>query len=421
MYEKIVLDNGLRLVLSDMPWARSISLALFLRVGGCYETESQAGISHFIEHLCFKGTAKRRTAKEISEAIESIGGILNGGTDKELTVYWVRVAGKHFMEALDVVTDLVRNPRFDAVDVDRERRVILEEINMTLDNPRQQVEMLFDELMWPGQPLGRDVAGARETVESITRKQIVDFYAKHYLPDNAVLAIAGDFKRDVIVQAVTGMLGNWKLEISAPRFDNITEQKTARVHIEHRDIEQAHISLGVHGVSIFDEDRFAMDLLSTILGEGMSSRLFVEVRERLGLAYEIGSSIDHFIDSGSFIVHAGVDPARVNEAVASIVNELDRIRDDVTEVELDRAREMAKGRLLLALENSRSVANWLGAQETLTGKIMTVEDITGRIDSITLTDIRRVAQRLLFTEKLNLAIVGPIEKRENEFLNLLKI
>ena len=421
LYQKIILDNGLRLLLESIPGARSVSVMLFIGVGGCYEPAAEAGISHFIEHLCFKGTDKRQTAKEISEAIESVGGVLNGGTDKELTVYWVRVAGNHFIRALDVVADLARYPRFDSTDVDKERRVILEEINMTLDNPRSQVEMLFDELMWPGQPLGRDVAGSRETVENITRDQIVDYYSKHYLPNNAVLAVAGDFTHDYAIENVNAMMGDWRMGQTGPRLTNISDQSGARVRIEPREIEQAHISLGVHGVSIYDEDRFAVDLLSTILGEGMSSRLFVEVREKLGLAYEIGSSIDHFKDSGSLIVHAGVDPSRLEEAITSIVKEIARIKDDITEVELDRAKEMAKGRLLLAMENSRNVANWLGAQEILTGKIMTVDDITDRIDAMTLADIRRAAHKLFLAEKLNLAVVGPIEASESTFLGLLKL
>jgi predicted Zn-dependent peptidase len=239
--------------------------------------------------------------------------------------------------------------------MEKERRVILEEINMTLDNPRQQVEMLFDELMWPAQPLGRDVAGRKETVESITGRQIEDYYKKHYSPNNAVLAIAGDFKQDSIIDNVNSILSDWQMMPAAPRFAVISGQTEARVHIETRDIEQAQISLGVQGVSIFDNDRFAVDLLSTILGEGMSSRLFVELREKLGLAYEIGSSIDHFIDSGSLIIHAGIDPTCLEEALCKIIDQLMKIKEDVTEEELARAGEMAKGRLLMALENSRKL------------------------------------------------------------------
>ncbi len=210
MYEKITLDNGLRLLTSEMPHTRSVSVVFFLGVGSRYEIDSEAGISHFIEHLCFKGTDKRRTAKEISEAIESVGGILNGGTDKELTTYWCRVTSEHFLLALDVLIDLLRSSRFAAEDIDRERQVIIEEINMSLDSPRQRVAMLIDEIIWPGQPLGRDIAGNRETITALTRQQILDFFSSAYLPNNIVISIAGDIEQKQIQDTVSKALGGWK-------------------------------------------------------------------------------------------------------------------------------------------------------------------------------------------------------------------
>lgn len=420
MHEKVILDNGLRLLTCSMPHTRSVSVAFFLGVGPRYEADSEAGISHFIEHLCFKGTEKRRSSKEISETIESVGGVINGGTDKELTTFWCRVTSQYFPLALDVLVDLLRNSRFDAEDIDRERQIIIEEINMSLDSPRQRVAMLFDELLWPGQPLGRDIAGSKETVSSITRQQLLDFLSNHYLPNNTVVSIAGDIEHKQVQEIVSRAFNDWRPNKLPAGFPTSSSQESARLRIEFRDTEQVHLCLGVPGLSLFHPDRYAVDLLSIILGEGMSSRLFTEVREKQGLAYEIHSYADHFVDAGALIVHAGVDPARTGEALEAIVNQLANLKEEISEAELKKAKEMAKGRLLLSLENSRNVAAWLGAQELLTDRILTVDEVISLVEAVTIEDLKRVAQKLLIGSKLNLAIVGPIREEEPLF-RLLKL
>lgn len=421
MYQKTTFDNGLRLLTCPMPHTRSVSLVFFIGAGPRYETDAEAGISHFIEHLCFKGTEKRRNSKEISETIESVGGIINGGTDKELTTFWCRVTSQHFLLALDVLIDLLRHSRFEAEDVDRERQIIIEEINMTLDSPRQRVSILIDELLWPGQPLGRDIAGNKETVAAITRQQVLDFFFSRYLPNNTVVSIAGDIDPKQVEDTIAQALGEWKPDKLSTGFPNIANQKVPRLHIESRDIEQVHLCLGIPGVSFFHPDRYAVDLLSIILGEGMSSRLFVAIREQQGLAYDIHSYADHFTDSGAIIIHAGVDPSRVDTALRAIIEQLSQLKEHISESELTKAKEIAKGRLLLSLENSRNVAGWLGAQEILTNRVLTTDEVIALVETVTTTDLMRVARQLLTGEKLNLAIVGPVKEKEEPLVKLLKL
>ncbi|MBM3141483.1 MAG: insulinase family protein [Chloroflexi bacterium] len=420
MHEKITLDNGLRLLTSEMPHTRSVSVVFFIAAGSRYEVEPEAGISHFIEHICFKGTEKRRSSKEISEAIESVGGIINGGTDKELTTFWCRVTSEHFLLALDILVDLLRHSRFNATDIDRERQIIIEEINMSLDSPRQRVAMLIDELLWPGQPLGRDIAGSKETVTALTRQQMLDFFSNLYLPNNTVVAVAGDIKPNQVQDTISQALGEWKPNKVSAGFPTKGNQEAARLNIEFRDTEQAHLCLGVPGLSFFHPDRYAVDLLSIILGEGMSSRLFTEIREQQGLAYDIHSYADHFADSGAVVIYAGVDPGRVDSALRAIIDQVSKLKEQITEAELSKAKEIAKGRLLLSLESSRNVAAWLGAQELLINRILTADEVISLVEAVTIEDLKRVAQQLLTSEKLNLAIVGPV-KEEKPLARLLKL
>jgi len=304
MYNKSVLDNGLRVITSTMPNSRSVCLAILVGAGSCYELKEEAGISHFVEHLLFKGTQRRPTSKEITQDIESVGGIINAGTDKEVTIFWCKVAESHFPIALDVLSDLLLNSRFANKEIEQERRIISEEINMNLDLPQQRVNMLIDELLWPEQPLGRDVIGYKETVSSITRRQLLNYVARRYMPNNTVLSVAGNIQHEEAMKQIEPLFNKWaagKLSTGYITDDNQTE---ARLRMEPRDIEQAHLCLAVHGFSYSHPRRFTLDLLNTVLGGGMSSRLFTEIREHRGLAYDIYSSTDHSLNSGSFIIYA---------------------------------------------------------------------------------------------------------------------
>jgi predicted Zn-dependent peptidase len=395
-----------------MPHTHSVSIGIFIGIGSRYETEPEAGISHFIEHLCFKGTQKRPSSREISEAIEGVGGIINGGTDKELSLYWCKVAQPHFPLALDVLADMLLHSRFDLKDIESERRVIIEEINMERDSPAHLVDLLIDELLWPAHPLGRDTAGSKRTVTAITRKTMLDYLGRQYLPSNTVVAIAGDIQHQEMLAAVNQALGSWANLKPRPEYSGYKEKKFPRLHIKTKETEQAHLCLGLSGLSLAHPKRFILDLLNVILGEGMSSRLFTEIRDRLGLAYSIHSFIDHFLDTGSITIYAGVKPKNLQLAITSILDQLSRLKETVPEAELSKAKELSKGRLLLRMEDSRSVAGWGGGQEVLTGQILSVDQITAIIDAITAEELRQIAQELLLESQLRLAVVGPVAEDE---------
>jgi predicted Zn-dependent peptidase len=420
MYQKSSLDNGLRVVTSTMPHTRSVSIGIFIGAGSRYEEPDRAGTSHFVEHLCFKGTEKRATAKEISEAIEGVGGILNGGTDKESTLYWVKAARHHFPLALDVLVDIVRNSKFDPVEMEKERKVIIEELNMGLDFPPQRVNMLIDELLWPDQALGRDVLGTKETIAALTRNMAIEYLNRQYRPNNAVVAVGGNISHDEVVTSLSQALADWPDGVPGPWYPAEDAQDRPRLRIEYKKTEQCHLCLAVRGLSLFHPDRFTLDLLNVILGEGMSSRLFLELRERRGLAYEVHSYVNHFLDSGAVVIYAGVEPKDVESGIEVILEELNRLKDDIPDVELVKAKELVKGRLLLRMEDSRSVSNWLGIQELLLKQIHTVDEVMSIVDGITPEELKRVGQSLLSAEKLSLAVVGPLrsEKRLHRLLKL---
>ena len=412
LYQKTTLDNGLRVITAAMPHTRSVSICIFIGAGSRYETEPQAGVSHFIEHLLFKGTPRRTTAREISVAIEGVGGIINAGTDKELTVYWCKIAQHHFPLALDVLADILLNSRFDPQDIESERRIIIEEINQGKDSPPQLVNMLIDELLFPGHPLGRDVAGDKDSVANISREMMLDYLARQYLPGNTVVSIAGALKPQEMITAVGQALGNWADRQPRPGYQAYQEQPFPQLHIEKKDTEQAHLCLALTGLSLLHPQRFVLDLLNVILGEGMSSRLFTEIRDRLGLAYSIHSYVEHFLDTGSVTIYAGVEPRNLQVAIKAVLEQLSRLKEKVPEAELAKAKELSKGRLLLRMEESRSVSGWAGGQEVLTGRIFSVDQVMSIIDAITAEELQHLAQELMVDSQLRLAVVGPVAKDE---------
>ncbi len=411
MHKKTTLDNGLRIVSASIPHVHSVSIGVIVGAGSRYENPEQAGISHFIEHLCFKGTQERPTSKEISEAIEGVGGVLNGGTDKELTIYWCKVAKPHFPIAIDVIADMLSNSKFDPEEIEKERQVIIEEINMSFDSPQYRVDLLIDEVMWPDQNLGRDVAGTKATVAGMTRKGMISYLGRQYVPNNTVVSVAGDITHKEIVAGMEKGFGHWKQDSRQEWFPAGGQQKKPRLRVEERDTEQAHLCLAVPGLSLHDPDRFTLDLLSAMLGEGMSSRLFLEIREKKGLAYAISSCVDHFLDTGALTVYAGVDPKQVPATIEAILAELNRIKDGVPEDELRKTKEYCKGRMLLRMEDTRSVSSWLGGQEFLLGKILTIDQVVSKIEAIQAKDLTRIAKQLFVGNVLNLAVVGPVKEK----------
>jgi len=408
MYNKAVLDNGLRVITSTMPHSRSACLAIYVGAGSCYESEEEAGISHFAEHLFFKGTERRPTSKEITQDIEGVGGIINGGTDKEITVFWCKVAIPHFPIALDVLSDLLLNSRFDDKEIERERRIISEEINMNMDIPQQRISMLIDDLLWPEQPLGREVIGYKETVSSITREQLLNHVAHRYMPNNTVISIAGNIQQEEAIAQIQPFFDKWAAAELKTGYITNDKQTEARLRIEPKDIAQAHLCLAVHGFSRSHPQRFTLDMLNTVLGGGMSSRLFMEIREHRGLAYDIHSYTEHFLNSGSFAIYAGVDPEKIETTVAAILEELSQIKKEITASEVIRAKELSKGRLYLRFEDSQNVALWYGGQEILLHQILDIDDVISIVDAITIDELKEVAREVLTDSGLNLALIGPV-------------
>ena len=419
-YRRTTLDNGLRVVSETMPSTRSVAVSVYVGAGSRYETPEQAGMSHLLEHLLFKGTAKRPTPQEISELIEGVGGVMNAGTDRELTVYYAKVARAHFDRAADVLTDMVRHPLMANEELEKERKVVIEEIASTGDSPAQLVDVLLDATMWPGQPLGRDVAGTEESVTGLTRDGTVDYLRRQYVPNNIVISVAGAIEHDEVVGAISDALGDWRRGAPSAWFPAVNGQHESRIAVKYKNTEQAHIEIAVHAVSSQDPDRFALDLISVILGEGMSSRLFLELRERRAICYDVHSYAAHYLDTGSFAVYAAVDPKKTVEAATALMEELGRLRaDGVTEDELRKAKELSKGRLLLRMEDTRSVSGWLGGQEMLNGEIKTPDEVVALVEAVTIEDMRRVAKLVLDEDRLTMALVGPF-RSEKKFASLLK-
>jgi predicted Zn-dependent peptidase len=408
MHHSATLANGVRLLTARMPHVRSVSIALFFRVGSRYESAAQAGASHFIEHMLFKGTAKYPTAQAISEAIEGVGGVLDAATDKELTVYSAKIASRHFDLAMDVLTDMVRAPLLEPREVEKERRVIIEEINMYRDSPQEWVGVLADEMMWPDGPLGREVAGTRETVESIGRDELSEFRTSHYLPGTLVLSIVGDIEHEAAQDAAERLFGDWPAGAPPVWAPCPPPAGVPRVRIERRKTEQTNLCLVAPGLPHADPDSYALTLLNSVLGDGMSSRLFLQVREQQGLAYDVSSAPMSYYDTGSFIIYAGVEPGQTAPALGAILAEMARLKDEpVPDAELQRAKEYTKGRMALRLEETHSVASWLGTQEALRGEVIELDESMRRLDAVTPDDVCRVANTLFHADALRLAVIGP--------------
>ena len=401
------LPGGGQLITAVMPQRTSASVVLMFGVGSRYEEDSIGGVSHFIEHLFFKGTRKRPSAKEVAEAIEGVGGVMNASTDKELTMYWARVPSDRLGLAVDVLFDIVCDSQMAPEDIDRERLVILEELKMYQDQPQDYVHSLFEQVMWPSHPLGRDIGGTMESVSRITREELVGYTGGHYRRQNLVTGVSGGIDTAETLAVVERNLAlpptpNGIAYVPAP--GPLTDS-TVLVH--RKETEQAHICLGTRAISYLDPDRFTLDLVNTALGEGMSSRLFLEIRERRGLAYDVHSYTSKHRDAGYFAVYMGVDPKKAEEAVNAAVAELHRMAEiEISEQELNKAKEFTKGRLRLGLEGTNALASWLCQQQLLTGRIKTVDEVIGLVDAITPADVQRVASRVL-TAPIQMAVIGP--------------
>jgi predicted Zn-dependent peptidase len=408
MYRRTVLTNGLRVLTAEMPHTRSVSIFIAVGAGSRYEPADKAGLSHFLEHLPFKGTRSWPTALAISEAVEGVGGIMNAATDREMTSFWCKVASVHADRAIPVLLDLILHPLLDPAEMEKEREVILDELRMTNDYPAQLCDLLIDRAMWPDQAMGRDVGGTADTVTGIRLDEVREYMDHQYRPNNTVIGIAGAITHAdaiAIVDHATrdwqpGPTLGWEL-VSPPSTD------APNVLLDRRDTEETSICMGLPGFALADRDRYAATVLNGVLGDGMSSRLFQSLREDRGLTYDCHSSISSYRDCGALVVSCGTEPARAAEAISATRQEMATLLQLAPEAEVHKAREYIKGRLLMRMEDSRSVASWLASQELLMDEITTPDETATSIDQVTPVDVVRTAERLFDGNAFHLAIVGP--------------
>jgi len=404
------LDNGLRVVVTPMPYARSVALSVYVGAGSRYEaTVEEAGLSHFLEHLCFKGTERRPKALEISMEIDAMGGNMNAATNRELTVYYAKVTPEYVPGAVDLLADLLRNSVLIDEEIERERGVILEELAAVDDSPSEQVGVVLDEMLWPGQPHGRDIAGTEASVTAMPNDHIREYYRRQYVPNATVVSIAGAIDVDEALALVVQHFGDWAPGSPLSLVPHQDEPRGPLVRVIEKDLEQIHVSLGMRAVSMHDDARYALDLLSIVLGEGMSSRLFARLREELGLCYDIHSYMATLTDTGMFGIYSGVDPERILEAVAEAGRELRKAVIPVHLDELQRAKSVARSRTQLRLEDTRAVSALYGSQLILGMPLLTPEESLAISAAVTLDDVTEVARRVVVPESWHLAAVGPVD------------
>ena len=411
--------NGLRLVTAPLANTRAVTILFLHGVGSRYEKQEESGIAHFLEHMFFKGTYKRPKTIDIARTLDSVGANYNAYTGDEYTGYFVRVANNHFDLGLDVLTDMLYNSKFDATEIEREKGVIVEEINMIKDVPQSYVEYVMKELLWPNQPLGRIITGTRETVTSFNRDTFTSFKDRFYQPENTVMVVAGGGNEDEWIEKI-GKILDQKENKKIPGFEKAeSEQKEPSLKVFYKDTDQAHFVIGYRGLKRTDPRRKILKVMNKIMGGTMSSRLFIEVRERRGLCYYISSDIADYQDTGFWGAQAGVDIKRTEEAVKVILEQFNKAKvKEVTNEELNRGKENYKGQLFLGLEESMNVAEFLAEQELFWNKIEDPDEIGRNIDAVTKDDILKLNQEIFRPENLNLAIVGPF-KDEEKFRKLL--
>ena len=419
MHQIHTLNNGLRILMVPVQTFQSVSVGFFVGVGSRYEDEAQSGMSHFIEHMLFKGSAKRPSSRIIAEAIEGIGGVSNAYTSQDTTVYYAKVAASQVSTAIDVLADMVRNPLFKPSDIEKERLIIGEEINMVFDMPDSWVGNLSDQLLWPNHPLGWGIAGTHQSLTGINTDTLLPFFNSSYHPENVLVAIGGAFNPEEVLAQIRNLLEDWR-PAARPAFAVAPAPQTQPgSNIEDRLIEQGHVCLAMPALSRLDPDRYALAVLNTILGDGMSSRLFLNIREDKGLAYAVDSGLNFLQDTGSLVVYAGVDPNRAVPAVQAILDELESLRTKpVPAEELYKAKEYLKGRMVLGLEDSYSQAAWIAYQMLFLDTIKSPEDVMAAYDSVTVDDVLAVAQRVIVPSSYSLAGVGPFGQG-NELARLL--
>lgn len=419
-YHKTVLENGLRVI--TVPQADSVAAAIFVLVeaGSKYEKKELNGISHFLEHMVFKGTAARPKAGMIAEELAALGAQFNAFTSQEFTAYYVKVAKRHFDKALEIVSDLYLNPIFNPKEIDKERGVVIEEINMYEDMPPHKVQRLMLELLYGDQPAGWDVAGRKEVIQKISQADFLNYRREHYVAKATAVIVAGSFDEGAALQKIEGHFKVIPAAEKSGKPKTKEAQKEPALKVYKKDSDQTHLVIAARAFDAFDERRFALQVLSDVLGGGMSSRLFNKVRNELGAAYYIHSSADLSTDHGVLDIAAGVDHKKIAEVIRAILGECRRIKEEpVPKAELQKAKDHLSGSILLDLETSDQLANFYGGQEIVEKKIITPDELIAKLQAVSADEVRKVAGDVFRDEGLNLALIGPFDD-EAKFRELLR-
>jgi predicted Zn-dependent peptidase len=410
MYRKDTLSNGIRVVSETLPKSRSVSIGVWVKVGSRHEQPEIGGISHFIEHLFFKGTEKR-TAKDIAIEMDSIGGEMNAFTSQETTTYYAKVVDEHLPVAIDILSDILLGSKFDPAEMEKERKVILEEIKGVEDTPDDYIHELFTGTVWPDNALGRPILGTRDTIRSLKHENIVAYIDNYYSPKEIVISVAGNFEHARLIELLDASFGRLS-RTGTPK----KESKPAFTHalsVRKKQLEQVQLCIGCKGLNYSHEDRYVMSALNTVLGNSMSSRLFQEIREQNALAYSIYSYVTSYRDTGLLTVYAGTDPANAIEVARLTIKEFKKIKEEgITPAEEARVKNQIKGSLVLSLESSNSHMSRLGRQEIYFGKYLSMDDIIKGVEKVTAEQVRHLAQQLFSSENLSLTILGPLSKAD---------
>jgi predicted Zn-dependent peptidase len=410
MYRKDTLTNGIRVVSETLPKSRSISIGVWVKVGSRHEPEEIGGVSHFIEHLFFKGT-ETRTAKDIAIEMDSIGGEMNAFTSQETTTYYAKVVDEHLAVAVDILSDILLHSKFDPLEMEKERKVILEEIKGVEDTPDDYIHELFTNTVWAGNSLGRPILGTRDTIKALKHKDIVSYIDKYYSPKEIVISVAGNFEHARLVELLNTSFG--KLARGGVAKKEVTPIFTQAIAVKKKQLEQVQICLGCKGMQYTHEDRFVISALNTVLGNSMSSRLFQEIREQNALAYSIFSYVTSYRDTGLLTVYAGADPANALEVVRLVTKEFSKIKDEgITHAEETRVKNQIKGSLVLSLESSTSHMSRLARQEIYFGKYLSMDDIIKGVEKVTAEQVQGLARQLFTGDNISLTILGPLNKAD---------
>jgi predicted Zn-dependent peptidase len=419
IFERRTLANGLRVLTAPLAHAQSVSCFVMLAAGSRYERAENRGIAHFAEHMFFKGTERRPTSRDLTTIVDGIGGEFNAFTSKEYTGYYVRCAGNDRDTAFDVLLDMLRHSKFDSEEIEREKGVILEEMNMYNDTPRDHIGTIYETLIFGDNPLGWEILGTKDTVRAATRETFLKYIEEWYTPERMIIGVSG-MVGDALEPMLEELLGD--MSPNGERRPAPAELNTSpgpSVSVQHKDADQAHLVLGVPSYPIEHPDRYTLQLLATVLGGGMSSRLFTEVRERRGLAYYVHGVNHSYTDAGSLYAQAGVDLNRIDDAVKVIVEQFQKMADEaVPSDELEKARSLSKGRFVLRTESPQGLLMFGLNREVLEGSALEPEQYLAALDSVTVEDVQRVAQDLIERKKLNLAVIGPFDDDER-FAKLL--